>query len=572
MPAQTYRQALLDQLGYAARVAKLDWATEPVEFPLLGCDPTAQPRSIMSYTPRDNNNNAFLEPIDYYHELTYIRLASLLSSMRDEVNAAPSAMLSYTQTLRLAGDLDASNHVTVTMSYLLGVGEVTTPTLGGIYHLNLRAANGTLLFDQPFNVGNGDSLSEMVARSRFNLRVPFPDGTTKVELRLHDSPIWSKSIPGHSPIVSLSSPNGGTYSATGTVPVAWTTSHPDGVPLQFLLDYSPDNGTTWIALATNLTGSSYNWPPGFVPPSTQGRLRLRASDGFHVATAISAPFTLTPRAPIAIIRSPKDNQSFTEGQTIDLSGGSMTADGMDTGVFQWKVDGVNLNSGQNISYALNDVGTHVFSLQVTSYAFTGTQAVTVTVLSDYSHSGIPDAWQLQYKLNPLDPTQAFADPIGKGLTNLQEFQLGLNPLVADSDGNGGSDAAEIAAGLDPLQPNQQLPTGPVLAVGANSVGFSMHYGDPTPAPWTIWVTNRGIGSLAYSVSGGASWLSVTPHQGNAPTPLTIAVTPTGLLTGTYTSEITISAAGVVGSPHSVKVTLNVGIDAPYRIYLPVVIK
>jgi hypothetical protein len=196
----------------------------------------------------------------------------------------------------------------------------------------------------------------------------------------------------------------------------------------------------------------------------------------------------------------------------------------------------------------------------------------VTVLSDYSHSGIPDTWKLQYKLNPLDPTQAFADPIGKGLTNLQEYQLGLNPLVADTDGNGGSDTTEIAAGLDPLQPNQQLPTRPVLAVGANSVGFSMRYGDPTPVPWTIWVTNRGIGSLAYTVSGGASWLSVLPHQGNAPAPLTIAVTPTGLLTGTYTSEITISAAGSAGSPHIVKVTLNVGTDAPYRIYLPAVIK
>jgi len=460
----------------------------------------------------------------------------------------------------------------VTMSYLLGVGEITTPTPGGVYHLDVRAADNTLLFDQPFNVGNGDSLSEMAARSRFNLRVPFPAGTTKVELRHQASLIWTMPIPNQSPIVSLSSPNGGTYNATGTVPVAWTASHPDGVPLQFLLDYSSDNGTTWIVLATNLTGNSYNWPPGFVPPSTQGRLRLRASDGFHVTTAVSAPFTLTARAPIAVSRSPKENQSFTEGQTIDLAGGSMTADGMDAGTFQWKYDGVNLSSGQNISFTLNDVGTHVFSLQVTSYGLTGTHAVTVTVLADFSHSGIPDAWQLQYKLNPLDPTQAFADPIGKGLTNLQEYQLGLNPLVADSDGNGGSDAAEIAAGLDPLQPSQQLPTGPVLSVGANSVGFSMRYGDPVPTPWTIWVTNHGIGNLAYTVSGGASWLSVLPHQGNVPAPLTIAVTATGLLTGTYTSEVTINAPGAAGSPHVLKVTLNVGIDAPYRIYLPTVIK
>ncbi len=38
------------------------------------------------------------------------------------------------------------------------------------------------------------------------------------------------------------------------------------------------------------------------------------------------------------------------------------------------------------------------------------------------------------------------------------------------------------------------------------------------------------------MSGGAPWLSVSSTQGSAPTQVTIAVTPTGLVTGTYTSQ------------------------------------
>src|SRR5262249_53319135 len=78
MQSQTFRQALIDQLGFPARSVALD--VPPVEFPLTGCNPATQPRSIMSYAPGDNNVNAFLEPIDYTHELTYLELVSAIEA------------------------------------------------------------------------------------------------------------------------------------------------------------------------------------------------------------------------------------------------------------------------------------------------------------------------------------------------------------------------------------------------------------------------------------------------------------------------------------------------------------
>jgi len=46
--------------------------------------------------------------------------------------------------------------------------------------------------------------------------------------------------------------------------------------------------------------------------------------------------------------------------------------------------------------------------------------------------GIPNSWKLQYGFNPFDPTVAAADPDGDGLSNLQEFLLGTDPLDSSS--------------------------------------------------------------------------------------------------------------------------------------------
>ncbi|HXI84394.1 MAG TPA: family 16 glycosylhydrolase [Verrucomicrobiae bacterium] len=46
--------------------------------------------------------------------------------------------------------------------------------------------------------------------------------------------------------------------------------------------------------------------------------------------------------------------------------------------------------------------------------------------------GIPNGWKQQYGFSPFDNTVAAADPDGDDLSNLQEFQLGTNPLDNNS--------------------------------------------------------------------------------------------------------------------------------------------
>jgi len=65
---------------------------------------------------------------------------------------------------------------------------------------------------------------------------------------------------------------------------------------------------------------------------------------------------------------------------------------------------------------------------------------------------IPDDWEKQYGLDPLNEEDAAEDIDGDGLTNLQEYTNGTNPMVPDSDGDGVTDAEELREGSDPLDP------------------------------------------------------------------------------------------------------------------------
>jgi len=72
---------------------------------------------------------------------------------------------------------------------------------------------------------------------------------------------------------------------------------------------------------------------------------------------------------------------------------------------------------------------------------------------DSNNDGIPDAWAIANGFDPYDNSLAGQDPDGDGLTNLQEYQRGTNPRVADTDGDGINDGTEVAIGTDPLNPD-----------------------------------------------------------------------------------------------------------------------
>ena len=52
---------------------------------------------------------------------------------------------------------------------------------------------------------------------------------------------------------------------------------------------------------------------------------------------------------------------------------------------------------------------------------------------DDDNDGIPDDFELQHGLDPLDPGDANVDNDGDGLSNLEEYLLGRNPVVNEAN-------------------------------------------------------------------------------------------------------------------------------------------
>jgi glucose/arabinose dehydrogenase len=106
------------------------------------------------------------------------------------------------------------------------------------------------------------------------------------------------------------------------------------------------------------------------------------------------------------------------------------------------------------------------------------------------------------------------------------------------------------------------PPPPVLAVSPASLPFSATAGGSNPASKTLTVSNTGGGALSFTASDDAPWLTLTPASGSAPADLTAAVNVSGLSAGTYTATVTVTAAGVSGSPKTIPVTLTVSPPQP----------
>ena len=63
---------------------------------------------------------------------------------------------------------------------------------------------------------------------------------------------------------------------------------------------------------------------------------------------------------------------------------------------------------------------------------------------DTDLDGLADSWEMANFGNLSQG--ASGDPDGDGLTNLQEYQLGTNPTIKDTDADGYSDGREVALG------------------------------------------------------------------------------------------------------------------------------
>jgi hypothetical protein len=76
------------------------------------------------------------------------------------------------------------------------------------------------------------------------------------------------------------------------------------------------------------------------------------------------------------------------------------------------------------------------------------------------------------------------------------------------------------------------------------------------------VTNTGGGSLNYTVTDDAAWLTASPASGSAPGSVQVTASVAGLSAGTYTGHVTVDGGSAQGSPKVVNVTFTVASAPP----------
>ncbi len=96
-----------------------------------------------------------------------------------------------------------------------------------------------------------------------------------------------------------------------------------------------------------------------------------------------------------------------------------------------------------------------------------------------------------------------------------------------------------------------------LAVAPASLSFGAVQGGASPAPAQLSVTNTGTGTLSFTASSDAPWLTAAPTSGSAPQALQVSAAVGSLAPGTYTGHVTVTSPGAQGSPAVVLVTFAV---------------
>jgi hypothetical protein len=206
-----------------------------------------------------------------------------------------------------------------------------------------------------------------------------------------------------------------------------------------LVEVFQDNGTV-----TLLPEENWNGVETLTFSATDGNGQV--TDEVNVTvTAVNDP----PETPV--IKSPTDKTKIDEGGSLSFKA---TCDDPDVNygdvlTFTWFSDiSGKIGEEKNLDDIKLPIGEHTITVNVTDQKDAlSTASITVTVretdTTDTDGDTLPNIWERDNGLDPEDSTDASEDPDDDGLTNLEEYEEGTDPLNDDSDGDGLTDGDEV---------------------------------------------------------------------------------------------------------------------------------
>jgi hypothetical protein len=102
---------------------------------------------------------------------------------------------------------------------------------------------------------------------------------------------------------------------------------------------------------------------------------------------------------------------------------------------------------------------------------------------------------------------------------------------------------------------------PKIGLNDEDLSFTMPTDTASSGPTPVSLTNTGSGTLNWTVTGGASWVLVSPVGGSLTSlqsqPLQVTAIPFGKPPGVYTTTLQIEASGASNSPRTISVEMTV---------------
>jgi len=249
------------------------------------------------------------------------------------------------------------------------------PPVPGEYLLELRDAAGTLLSQVPFALitPSPDPPCSAPRPGRIRLAVLADEQIREITVRHNDQVLSTRTASPRHPELTILRPRGGEALTGAVVRLQWEASDPDGDPLTYTVQFSADGGDRWEVLDLDLSSTWCDVDLRRLKGTSQGRIRVIASDSFNSSTAVSDLFTVRNHAPEIRVTSPPADSLFSGRQVIrfaavaqDREDGSVTGTNL---VWTSDLDGP-LGTGEVLHREAADLsrGTHRITVTATDAA------------------------------------------------------------------------------------------------------------------------------------------------------------------------------------------------------------
>jgi hypothetical protein len=297
---------------------------------LGGAAPGTQYYDFMSYCPP----GGVIESLDWISLRNWNQLIAFHPPVQALTAAAASGGRAASGVpVRVIATVDSADSTSI-VDVATGQATATGSTPGSPYRIELRDGTGAVLASVTPNTTPIHVDGEPGQRPPLVLQATLPlvPSTAAVVVTAGGHELARRDRSKQAPSAAILTPRRGSHvGGAATTLVLWAAHDADGDALSATVDYSPDGGRHWKVVADDVRGNSVRLPSRALSASRNGRLRVRVSDGFDVATATSGPLMAAGAPPsVRIIgsggggRVRADAALLVQGEAFDDSGRPLT--------------------------------------------------------------------------------------------------------------------------------------------------------------------------------------------------------------------------------------------------------